>query len=231
MLHLILQIIVSDRLIEAPALRDQVYARLREAIITCELGPGARISPGEVAARYGVSTMPVRDALQLLEQEGLVETSARRWTRVVEIDSSTVAEAAPLVALLEQYALVSAPRPSVEQIGSLRSANSLYADALESGNVGALITADAEFHDALVGLAGNPTLERAVRDARTRLHLFRARVIRPDVSVGAAEEHERVIASLEAGDLAGALQATVDNWERGLQQVAPDVLPLRRVAL
>ncbi|MFN0155924.1 MAG: GntR family transcriptional regulator [Gaiella sp.] len=231
MLHLISQIIEGDRLIEAPPLRDQVYARLREAIITCELAPGARISLAEVAERYGVSTMPVRDALQLLEQEGLVETSARRWTRVVEIDASTVAEAAPLVALLEQYALVSAPHPSAEQIDSLRAANSLYAAALESGDASALIAADAEFHDALVGLAGNPTLERAVRAARTRLHLFRARVVRPEVSVGAAEEHERVIACLETGDLVGALQAVVDNWERGLHQIAPEALPLRRVAL
>lgn len=213
---------------EAPALRNQVYDRLREAIITGTLTPGTRISPSEVAQRYGVSTMPVRDALQLLEQDGLVETSARRWTRVVEADTDAMAEVGPLVALLEQYAIAAAGIPSAEQIADLRAANRRYADALEAGDTAALIGADAAFHDTLVALAGNPTLERLVRDARNRLHLFRARVIRPEVAPGAADEHERVIACLEAGDVEGAQRATVENWERGLSQI-PGALPLRRV--
>jgi DNA-binding GntR family transcriptional regulator len=220
-----------EPLVEAPALRDQVYTRLRNAIMTGAMPPGTRISPTEVAQRYGVSTMPVRDALQLLEQEGMVETSARRWTRVVEADPAAIAETAPLVSLLEQYALVAAGRVSPERIAELREANARYAEAFEAGDTAALIVADAAFHDALVGLAGNPTLERLVRDARARIHLFRASVIRPEVSVGAADEHETVIASIERGDVHGAIDATIANWERGLSQIAPHILPLRRIEL
>lgn len=230
MLHLTFQI-VDERLAEVPALRDQVYARLREAIVTSRLAPGERISPADVARRFGVSTMPVRDALQLLEQEGLVVTAARRWTRVVEVDPPTVAKAAPLVALLEQYALAEAGSPSPARIQELRAINSRYSKAIEEEDVAGLIEADTAFHDALVSLAGNAVLERAVRDARVPLQLFRARVVRPSVAAGAAMEHERVIACLEAGDTTGAVEATVENWERGLAQVAPEVLPLRRVAL
>lgn len=220
----------SDKLVEAPPLRDQVYARLREAIMTGAISPGTRISPSEMAERFGVSTMPVRDALQLLEQEGLVETAARRWTRVVEVDTSAIAEAGPLVALLEQYALAAAGHPDTDEIAHLRAVNARYAEALERADTAELIAADAAFHDAVVALAHNPTLERLVRDARNRIHLFRASVIRPEVSAGAADEHERVIACLETGDLAGAAQATVENWERGLALITPEVLPLRRVA-
>ena len=57
---------MEDRLIAAPALRVQVYERLRDAILTGELAPGERLSPAQLARRFDVSTMPVRDALQLL---------------------------------------------------------------------------------------------------------------------------------------------------------------------
>jgi DNA-binding GntR family transcriptional regulator len=217
MLHLIFQI-VRDRLIEAPPLRDQVYGRIRAAILSGELPPGARISPAEIARRYTVSTMPVRDALQLLEQEGLVETSARRWTRVTAVDPALVEQLVPIVALLEQYAVAVAPSPSEAQLATLRKVNERFARSVRRGDAARLIAADTEFHAALLGLARNETLERAMRDAGTRLHLLSAQVVRPEFSDESVTDHERVIDRLEAGDRAGATAALAANWTRGLSR-------------
>lgn len=209
---------MEDRLIAAPALRVQVYERLRDAILTGELAPGERLSPAQLARRFDVSTMPVRDALQLLEQEGLVETAARRWTRVVELDLHLVEELLPIVSLLEQHALATAPPPEPGQLEHLRAANERFAAALGGGELAAAIAADADFHAGLVALAHNRSLEHTIRHAETRLRLLRSRVVHPDFGLASAEDHRRIVEALARGDRAGAVAALAANWQRGIMR-------------
>jgi DNA-binding GntR family transcriptional regulator len=208
----------ATSLVEAPALRDQVYERLREAILTGELGPGARISPSVVAERFGVSAMPVRDALRLLEQEGLVETAARRWTRVVRLDPALVEELVPLVSLLEQYAVTSATELDEEALARMEAANREFAQAIERADDAACIRADTDFHDALVASGGNASLDRALRDARNRIRLLRAQVLRTQAAGASVRDHEAILAALRAGNRDDACAAIRANWERGVDR-------------
>lgn len=205
-------------LIQAPSLRSQVYERLREDIVAGRLPPGTRISPAETARRFGVSPMPVRDALGLLEKEGLVETAARRWTRVVSLSPELVEELVPLVSLLEQYALTTAPTVSDDALTRLRAANAALTAAIDDGDVTAVVNADAAFHDTLVDLAGNRSLDRALRDARTRIRLLRPQVMQPESALESVGDHEQIIECLEQGDREGAAQALERNWRRGLSR-------------
>ncbi|WP_197517422.1 GntR family transcriptional regulator [Microbacterium karelineae] len=66
-------------------LADIVYERLCNAIVDGSLKPGQRVRDGELADRLGVSRMPVREALQRLERQGLIEMVASRYTRVTEV--------------------------------------------------------------------------------------------------------------------------------------------------
>lgn len=125
----------SDPLVEAPSLRSQVYERLRQPFSPGTSHPGERISPTRLARRFGVSAMPIRDALRLLEQDGLVETAARRWTRVVELSPELVEELVPLASLLERYAVSSAATISEDGLQRLRRANAAFAAALERGDL------------------------------------------------------------------------------------------------
>jgi DNA-binding GntR family transcriptional regulator len=136
--------------------------QLDDDIVSGTLAPGMRISPAETARRLGVSPMPVRDALALLEREGLVETAPRRWTRVVELSPELLEELVPLVSLLEQYAVSTAPAVSNDALDRLRRANAAFAAAIEDNDVKAAIDADTRFHDTLVELAANRSLERAL---------------------------------------------------------------------
>jgi DNA-binding FadR family transcriptional regulator len=142
--------------------------QLDDDIVSGTLAPGMRISPAETARRLGVSPMPVRDALALLEREGLVETAPRRWTRVVELSPELLEELVPLVSLLVQYAVSTAPAVSNDALDRLRRANAAFAAAIEDNDVKAAIDADTRFHDTLVELAANRSLERALVDVRTR---------------------------------------------------------------
>ncbi|KQZ07243.1 hypothetical protein ASD19_12370 [Microbacterium sp. Root53] len=70
---------------QAPRLSDMVFDRLAEAIVHGQILPGENLRDQGLAERLGVSRMPVREALLRLERAGLVETSASRYTRVIEI--------------------------------------------------------------------------------------------------------------------------------------------------
>jgi DNA-binding GntR family transcriptional regulator len=208
----------ADPLAQAPAFREQVYERLREAILAGELAPGENLSPARIARSFGVSTMPVRDALRVLEQEGLVETAARRWTRVVDLDPGLVGEIVPLVSLLEQHAVSSAQSLPPAAIAGLRRTNAAFAQAVADGDLAACVRADTAFHEGLVDLAENRSLERALRDAWAHVRLLRTRVLRPSFAAESVTDHERIIERLEAGDREGAARSVGENWSRGLER-------------
>lgn len=208
----------DEPLVEAPSLRSQVYERLREEIVSGTLAPGTRISPAETARRFGVSPMPVRDALGLLEKDGLVETAPRRWTRVVELSPELVEELVPLVSLLEQYALSSASTVPPDALARLRHANAAFAAAIERDDVMASVQADTSFHDTLVELAENRSLERALSDARIRIRLLRPQVIVLEDALESVGDHEEIVDRLERADREGAARAVEKNWRRGLER-------------
>jgi DNA-binding GntR family transcriptional regulator len=210
---------VEESLLEAPSLRSQVYDRLREAILAGDLAPGDRISPVQVAKRFRVSPMPVRDALRLLEQDGLVETAARRWTRVVVISPELVSELVPLASLLERHAITSAKTIPADGLRRLRDANATFSAALERGDLAAARQADRDFHDTLVGLANNRSLERALRDVRTRAQLLRPRFVGPSHAAESVADHEAIIEHLERGDRRAAARALDQNWRRSLERL------------
>ncbi len=204
-------------LIEAPALRDQVYARLREAILAGELAEGERVSPVQVARGFGISTMPVREALRLLEQDGLVETAARRWTRVVQIDRGMVAELIPLIAVLEAFAVEIGQAPTEEQLARMRRANDDFARAIDARDPMAAFRADTQFHDVIVAIAHSTALERALLDAKSRIQLLRAELMRLDGAAESVAQHEQIIAALKAGDREEAARIVRANWQGGLE--------------
>lgn len=87
----------------APRLvRDGVYERLRDAILSCALRPGAQIHEQDLAARYKVSKSPIRDALLRLQEQRLVEVLPRRGYRVRPISVSDAAELYEMRELLER---------------------------------------------------------------------------------------------------------------------------------
>jgi DNA-binding GntR family transcriptional regulator len=88
-----------------PAVKDEVYAALLEWIVDGTLGPGERVRDKELAEALGVSRTPVREALQRLEDAGLVETSASRWTRVASLDVAQAEQVYPVVWSLETLAV------------------------------------------------------------------------------------------------------------------------------
>lgn len=208
-----------EPLLAAPPLREQVHARLREAIITGELAAGTRLSPARIARSFGISTMPVREALGFLLEEGLIETAPRRWTRVASPNAEVGEETYPLVALLEEYALVSSKPFARRTITELRSTNEKLETAANRADVIACVQIDESFHRGLILQARNATLERVLSELKARIRLLEGTYFRLDHAEDSVQEHASIIDALEQGERDEAGRLVRAHWLRGHQRV------------
>lgn len=145
----------------AGSLADQIWRYLRNAIIRGEISPGTRLVELQLAQEMGTSQGPVREALQRLEQEGLVERRARSATIVTDVPEESIYDLITIRSLIEQLAVKrTASRITEAQIDELRSLlQQMYECAREQDRV-ALDQLNMEFHSRLCQWSGNPLLLR-----------------------------------------------------------------------
>lgn len=177
---------------------DTIYSELRDEILSCRLAPGAPIDAAELALRFGVSKTPVRDALQRLAADDLVEVLPRKGYRVRNVTFRALAEIFDLrLALGPHAARNAAARATSADIEALRRLVTEDPDPAD----GAVRRKASAFHVAVARLSGNQRL------ATLNEHLFDEleRIIRLTVDFGGrakanSDEFDEIIAALEAGD-------------------------------
>jgi DNA-binding GntR family transcriptional regulator len=195
-------------------LRDDVYKRLRDAIVDGTLTPGEQLRDQELAAWLGVSRTPVREALMRLGHAGLVHTAPGRSTMVATLDARTLLGAQSVVAAMHRLAVEQA----VSQLGAadlaaMREANDRFAAALRQGDVDAAIAADDDFHGIPVRAAANTALETVLEQftpALRRLERMRVSSLSGRASVAL---HEQLVRLCEAGDVEAAAAVSHQTWE------------------
>lgn len=154
---------------ERLSVRAQVLDELRDALLTGELPPGSVHSAPALAARYGVSATPVREAMQLLAQEGAVEVLPNRGFRVACHTERDLAEIAEVRMLVEVPVVLGLARTvAASRWEALRPLADTGVAAAAAGERAAYAEADRAFHRALLGLAGNPHLVAVADDLHRR---------------------------------------------------------------
>lgn len=212
------------RPVERASAREQVYSTLREWIVRGVLEPGEKLRDGEIAESLGVSRTPVREAVRRLEDEGLVESSASRWTRVSGLDLAEAARIYPMVWSLEPLALrFAGPRLGEAEIERMENANERLRHAADKGDeestVGAS-EADREFHQVFIDASDNAELIRILEELKTKL--LRLEVVYfgggelADLSIS---EHERILEALRARDYEAAAGVVESNWKQSLRRL------------
>src|SRR5713226_2183826 len=132
-------------------LRERVYYLVQRAIVSGELQPGQRVRDIDLASQLGVSRTPVREALQRLGDEGLVEMLPGALTRIVLLDMQAAQDAFLVVAVVHALATrLAVSRLTESDIGTLRQANNNLVVALEAHDVVCAIQADDAFHEVFV---------------------------------------------------------------------------------
>src|SRR3954451_2757909 len=113
--------------LERDLLRDRAYVALRDAIVDGTLAPGERLRDAELCTWLGLSRTPVREALNRLEHDGLVESAPQRFTRVAPLDRRAARDAFPVVAALHALAAEQAvPKVGADDAEAMRAANTTF---------------------------------------------------------------------------------------------------------
>ena len=156
------------------SVREAAYSHLRDSILQGTLLPGSRISEPNLAEQLGISRTPVREALQRLSQEGLVELTPAKGARVRVLTAAEVREVYEVRAMLEgEAARLAAERASEGEIQAL-AAHLTLLDQLPADDFAGQMKVDFDFHAALVQAAHNQALARIYSDLRSGLALVRA---------------------------------------------------------
>lgn len=195
-------------------LRDDVYTRLRDAIVVGTLTPGEQLRDHEVAAWLGVSRTPVREALLRLGQAGLVHAAPGRSTTVATLDARAIRDAQAVVASMHQLAVeLAVPHLGASDIAAMREANVRFAAALRHGDADAAIAADDAFHAVAVRAAANHAIETVLEQftpVLRRVERLRFSSLSGRASVAL---HDRLADLCEAGDSAAAAEVAHETWE------------------
>jgi DNA-binding GntR family transcriptional regulator len=202
--------------IESHSLRERVYRALRDALVAGELAPGERLRDQDLAARLGVSRTPVREALQRLEDEGLVETAPRALTRVAPLAAVAARESFPVVAALHALAARhGVSRLTVADIADMRGANEELAGAiaaLDPATVRRAIVADDRFHDTLLRAAGNGEITRTLERLTPKVRRLEYAQFGSLAGRKSVQQHSAIISACERGDSTLAAMLVEENW-------------------
>ncbi|MEU4233141.1 GntR family transcriptional regulator [Nonomuraea sp. NPDC026600] len=191
---------------ERQSLREQVAHALRAALITGEMRPGVVYSAPVLAAQFGVSATPVREAMLDLAKEGLVEAVRNKGFRVTELSDRDLDELTEIRQLIEVPTVTRlADASRAEEFERLRPVAEEIVAAAERGDLLGYVDADLRFHVELLTLSGNAHLVEVVKDLRNRARLYGLSQLSERGTLSdSAREHVALLDALKAGDTTAA---------------------------
>jgi DNA-binding GntR family transcriptional regulator len=152
------------------AVRERVLGTLRQDIIAGRLRPGDRLVERELAERFGVSRVPVREAIRALVAQGFVHFETPRRTVVRRLTRADVAELFELREALEVYAAgLAASRATPESLAELAALLDRAAEATRSDDAETITDINTRFHDRVLAMAGNTLLSSVMEPVDGRL--------------------------------------------------------------
>jgi DNA-binding GntR family transcriptional regulator len=188
--------------IENKSRRERIIDALRDAIVSGELKPGQPLIETEIAAQLGVSRAPLREALQALSHEGLLETLPYRGTIVRNLTRADIEELYSFRGLLETFALRRIiERADPADVARLRQYFDAMLSAAQRGDVRAVNQSDREFHDTLIELSGHRLLQESWQTVSLRVRQVMALRNRQNSDLTRiAYNHIPIIEAISAGD-------------------------------
>ncbi|MCC7449093.1 MAG: GntR family transcriptional regulator [Anaerolineae bacterium] len=199
--------------------KDQVVELLRHAILSGDLEPGNRLTQEELAARFNVSMTPVREAIQQLVAEGILDHSPYKGVQVAEVSPLEVTELYLMRGAVEALAVrVGVPNLKISDVQRLRSLHEQIKIANVLGNVLEIRKLNYEFHDLLYQAANMPRLYKLIQTLWIQSPWDTLYVI-PNRTARIVEEHQRIVAAIDQGDALAASQAMQDHLEAGMHML------------
>jgi DNA-binding GntR family transcriptional regulator len=181
------------------SLRDHVYGLVRDAIVSGRLKSGEKLNERQLAGQLGISTTPLKEALRVLEAEGLVRSEPRRGIYVTFNQNQAEEMMLARAALESMIARQAAKRVNDAQIARMRSVLTQMRAGLETVDVLQLIDLNEQFHTIIHEASGCDYLRRLQSGQNIYNHTARLNVL--------SEERERFLAVEEHEAIANAIAA------------------------
>lgn len=191
--------------IEQPSLVDMAAERIRGLLLAGVLKPGERVREESLTSRLGISRPPLREAMQVLVQQGLLVRTPRRGVRVVILTEADISDIYSLRAVLDQFAVkLGVPVKDTEALAPLRNAVMDMRTSMSAGDHPRYVDANRRFHLALIGLGHNSRLSSTYELLMNQMQLLMSvnlsRESADDREIG-VRRHEDLLAAIESGDV------------------------------
>lgn len=180
--------------------------QIREAIVDGRLHPGERLKEEQLARELGISRTPVREALVMLQAEGLVDAMPNRGSTVRTYSLDALDEMYELRALLEGHAARrAAERMTPEHLETLRSSCTRFTRLVTGRDVRALVAENSVFHQTILAVAGSERLASMLREVVVLPLVYRSYVwYSPQQAAASCDYHHRLVETFERGDAVDA---------------------------
>jgi DNA-binding GntR family transcriptional regulator len=202
----------------APTLTEAAYEHVRMSILRGRFTVGSVVAEREIAEELGMSKTPVRQALQMLRREGLLEVGRRRQLIVRGFTARHRAEVLEIREALEQISVRHAAKEMpVEEIDHLRLLVMRQQRAVQAGRDDEFVDLDEEFHIRLAEGADLPIVAKSIAQLRGFVRIMRLGSDARDASHAVAE-HTTILDAIEARDVEGATQALFAHLRAASQE-------------
>jgi len=184
------------------SLHDELATQLRDLLMRGELKAGDKISEQALCQRFGVSRTPLREALKVLANEGLVILLPNRGASVARISRGEIDELFPIMGAMEALAGEAAcARISDAGIAEIEAMHEEMLEHYRKGNSAGYLQINRKIHEAFFEAAGNHALTQFYQTLMVRIHAVRFIAQKSSERWReAVEDHERMIAALKARD-------------------------------
>lgn len=194
-------------------LRDVVFKTLRRAILKGELQPGERLMEIALANKLGVSRTPIREAIRMLELEGLVLMIPRRGAEVAGITEKNLRDTLEVRRALEELAIeLSCTRITDEELEELRKAEKDFVISIKNKDIIEIARADEKFHDIIFTSTGNDKLVQMINNLREQMYRYRLEYVKAESTRNQLmSEHEMIMKALRSRDKSEAKRIIAEH--------------------
>jgi DNA-binding GntR family transcriptional regulator len=202
------------------SLVELAASRLTREILSGGADPGERLVEEQLTRRFGISRAPLREALRLLAQRGLVEHMPRRGVRVAILSDVDIQELYTVRDVLERHAV--AATPANADLSGITAAMKAMQEADARGDRFDVASAHREFHVAVVALAGNRQLTAVYESVLLKIQLYMALNLRREAEIARPRDgvhrHEQLFDAVSGHDPAAVLAALNDHGAQSYLQ-------------
>lgn len=207
--------------------KELAYRKIKEMFLDQRFLPGTMLSENEIANVLVMSRTPVREALQLLQNEGFVTVYPRQGVRFQGMTTSTLREILELRAAVEGYVIAACLPLNPQRMAEVETIIELQRPCCVSGDVEEYLVHDAAFHNYFVELYDNSLISAVVRSIAERFRSVGLKILRDAESVRLSfQGHLAIMAAVRAADVPAALTAVHAHINFGKSRVISTIDPL-----